>query len=263
MDATLVSPLRSTALIGRGVFIELIRRKDVYVLLFLMMVFLIGVSAIRMVGIEQAATGTFLLNLGMSLAFYAAHILTLLLMARQIPDEMEHRTLYPLLAKPVERDVLLLAKWLACAVCGAGVLGVLMLLGWLPVPRLEVYHPGTGAQMLTLLPVSLALLAGITLCLSLLVPQGVTLVISGGLFFAGPHLLALVRRVAADQAVWQPAVWLSGYLPDFGKLNLITRYTDGIAPLGMGEFTGLLAYGALFTALSLALSAALFRRRPL
>ena len=263
MDAMLVSPLRATALIGRGVFIELIRRKDVYVLLFLMCVFLIGVLAIRTVGIEQAATGTFLLNLGMSLAFYSAHILTLLLMARQIPTEIENRTLYPLLAKPVDRDEVLLAKWLACAVCGILVLTALMLLGWLPVPRMEEYHPGTGAQMLTLLPLSLALLAGVTLCLSLVTPKGVTVVLAGGLFFAGPQLIALAQRAASGSGLGQPVAWLSGYLPDFSKLNLITRYTDGIAPLGTGEFIGLVAYGALFTAVSLAISASLFRRRPL
>ena len=44
MNATVVSPLRCSALIGRGVFIELMRRKDVYVLLILMVVFLSGVQ---------------------------------------------------------------------------------------------------------------------------------------------------------------------------------------------------------------------------
>ena len=59
------------------------------------------------------------------------------------------------------------------------------------------------------------------------------------------------------------AGWCAAYLPDFSKLNLITRYTDGIAPLAPGEFLGLFAYGVLFTLAALSVAIWRFRSRSL
>lgn len=263
MDAAIPSPFHQGQLIGRGVTIELLRRKDAYVLLLMMGIFLVGTMTVRILGVEEPATGTFLLNLGMSLAFYAAHLLTLLLSARQLPDEIENRTIYPLLAKPVDRTVLILAKWAACAVCGTGILAVLTALGWFPAPRMESYSPGTLWQALALFPLSLAMLAALALCLSLLLPRAMAALIAAGLFLGSHAAIAVASRIADTHPLAAPAAWCARYLPDFNKFNLITRYTDGIAPLGSAAFGGLLLYGALCTALYLAVAAALFRRRPL
>lgn len=263
MDLAIPSTARAMRLIGGGVFIELIRRKDAYVLFFLMLIFLAAMLAVNLVGIDQAATGTFLLNLGMTLAVHAAHILTLLLAARQIPDEIENRTLYPLLAKPITRDTLLAGKWLACAVCGTLVLGVLLSLGWIPAPRLEAYSAATLLQALCLLPLSLAMLAALALCLSLAMPRAVALLLAGSLYFAGPSLFEMIRQHAVTREALRPVTWLTAYLPDFSKLNLVTRYTDGVGPLAAPEFLGLAAYAAVFAVLLLFLSARMFRQRPL
>jgi ABC-type transport system involved in multi-copper enzyme maturation permease subunit len=250
-------------LIGRGVFLELTRRRDVYVLLLLMGVFLVATVAVTVVGIENPSTGTFLLNLGMTIAIYAAHGMTVLVMARQIPDEIEQRTLYPLLAKPLERDTLLIGKWAACAGCGALVLGVLLVMGWAPVPRMENYHPGALAQALLLLPLSLGLAASMALLLSLAVPRAFALLIGAAVYFGGGHITGLLEQRAQADAWLRPFVWLARYLPDFSKLNLVTRYTDGIDPLAAGPFLGLCLYAMVFTAAFLVLSTWLFRRRPL
>jgi ABC-type transport system involved in multi-copper enzyme maturation permease subunit len=262
-DAALISPIRAGRLIGRGVALELLRRKDAYVLMLMMSVFLVGTTAVRIVGVEAPAAGTFLLNLGMTLAYYAAHLLTLLMSVRQMPDEIEHRTVYPLLAKPLDRTVLVVGKWMACAACGTAILAVLMLLGWLPAPRMESYHGGVCLQALLLLPVSLAMLSALGVCLSLMLPRGLAAVVAVGLFFGSHAVIGLAARAADAHPVAAVAAWCAHYLPDFTKLNLITRYTDGIGPLEPAAFGGLLLYGALCTALYLAVAAVLFRRRPL
>lgn len=254
---------RGASLVGRGIWIELVRRKDLYVLGMLMGIFALGVLAAMIVGIEEASTANFLLNLGLSLAYYCAHILALTLMARQIPDELENRTVYPLLAKPIAREWYLAGKWGAVTLGGFASFLVLGLMGWLPVPRMETYSTVMLLQTLTLIFVSLALLASLALVLSLLMPKGLTVVVVGLLFAAGHQIVGFVRLRFSGSPLEGAAQWALAYLPDFSKLNTITRYTDGIGPLSAGEFLGLVAHGAVLTGLALALAVALFHRRPL
>ena len=257
-----VSVLRSAMLVGRGVVIELLRRRDLYVLLLIMTLFAAGVLAVKVVGIENPATGTFLLNLGMSLAWYCSHVLTLLLAARQMPDEFENRTLYPLLAKPISREAVLWGKWAASAGCGSVVYLALTTLGWLPVPKLEEYQGSMLLQLLALQPVSLGVVAGLAILLSLVAPRGVALVVGGMLLFGGSKLQTLLPA-AVGEAARSPVQWLLGYLPDFSKFNLVTRYTDGIGAMDATLFAGIALYGLILIAGALALALAVFRRKPL
>ncbi|MEQ8822512.1 MAG: hypothetical protein RLY93_19935 [Sumerlaeia bacterium] len=258
---------RSLYWIGYGVFLELIRRKDAYVLLILMSLFFLGTGVIGLVGIENQETGTFLLNLGLTLAYYMAHLLLLILIVRQIPDEIENRTVYPLLAKPMSRSQMFLGKWIACTLGGIVSLLVLGFLGWIPVPKGGAYSWPLLFQGLVLLICSLAMLAALAGALSLLVPRAVALVGLGLWFAFGSQAIVFLRARAADGAPEFLARWLTAYLPDFGKLNLITRYTDTVDPqvtaLGVGEFGGLILYAAIFTALALVAGVTIFNKRPL
>ncbi len=254
---------RALFLIGRSVMLQLIRRQEFYVLFILMGLFLVGVMSVSVVGIEEAATATFLLNLGMSVAYYAALVLTVILSARQIPDEIEKRTLYPLLAKPVDRATLYLGKWLACSVSGMGVYIILFLMGWLAVPKMEDHSEVLLTQTLLLQLLSITMLSGLGLLLSLLVPRGINIVIL--LLWAGfgSKFIGLSRAKAAGSLVEDIVRWITAYVPDFSKFNLATRYTDGVAPLGAGEFAVLFAYGLFLTLWCLLPGILLFRRQRL
>lgn len=254
---------RPTWLIGRTVFIELRRRKDVAVLLMLMGLYVVGVVAFGIVGIERPSTATLLLNLGLTMAWAAAHITTLVLAARQLPDELEQRTIYPLLARPVARGWVVLGKWGAATLAGWLVLGVLALMGWLPVPKMEAYSAPLLAQMLALHGASLAVLAAWALAGSLLLPRAVNCLGLGLLVAFGGKLGGFVNLHFAETPLAGPVRWLTAYLPDFGKLDLVTRYTDGVAALDAATFAGLLAYAAILTGVALALAGRLFQRRSL
>jgi ABC-type transport system involved in multi-copper enzyme maturation permease subunit len=243
-------------------------------MLILAGLFVLGIFGMSIVGIENPSTANLLLNLGMSLAWFLAHILALLTAARQIPGEMEARTLYPLLARPLERGDYYLGKWMAVTFSGCAVLYLLLLLGWLPVPRLQFYDTRLFLQIVVLLTISIAMLTALTLLFSLLIPRGVNvvflsllLIFGGGImeFFQSPtlHSFGDGARKAGSTFVSQVLRWFTAYIPDFAKLNLITRYTDGIGPLGGMEFLALICYGGLFTVIALLLGIHLFQRRSL
>jgi ABC-type transport system involved in multi-copper enzyme maturation permease subunit len=238
-------------LIARAVFIELVRKRAMHVVMLIAALFVAGATIARAVGIENPATGTFLLNLGLSLAYWCAHILTLLLAAGQFPDEIENRTLYPLLAKPVSRGTVLFGKWLACAAAGCGIFISLGFVSWIAAPKMESYDAVLAVQTFLLIPFSIALLAALAILFSFVWTKGVSLVILGILFFAGDHIARLLGR------------WPAAYIPDFSKLDLITRCTDGIGPVSFRQFVGLILYAVILAASSLALASRLFERRPL
>ena len=82
----------SLFLVSKSVFIEIKRKRDIYVLMILLGVFVLGVLAMSITGIENAATAAFLLNLGMVFSYVSAHILALSYAVRQMPNEKENKT---------------------------------------------------------------------------------------------------------------------------------------------------------------------------
>lgn len=239
---------RALGCIVRGVWLETLRRREFSVALILLAVFGMGVGAVSIVGVENPQTGTFLLNLGMSLAAGSAHLLALILACRQFPDEIENRTIHTLLARPVERHVVLLGKWLACGLCGVGVLVLFLGVAWGLAPKMESYSAALLAELLVLQAFSIGLLCAAGVTLSLWLPKAVVLPVTGLWFLGGGAFVRFLRDEFADAPGWVTGV-LMAYLPDFSKLDLVTRYTDGGGPLGVADLAGLVLYAVVFTCL--------------
>ena len=254
---------RSMVCIGRGVLLEGVRRKEAHVLILLMGVFLLGALGARVVGIENAATGTFLYNLGLTLAWMFAHVLVLLMSVNQVPGEIENRTIYPILARPVERGSYLLGKWGASTLCGWGAYAVFAILVLLVTPRLESYATGMLLQMGILIFASLAVTAAMAQLISLILPRAMGALLLGGLVFLGTYFLGVIRSIGGDSWVNEVIRWVILYLPDFSKFNMTTRYTDGIEALSVGTFLGLLAYALVTGVVVTLISHRLFKRRAM
>ncbi len=244
--------MRSVLIVARGAALEMRRRSDLAVLAFVAVLLLGFLAVARSVGFDDPATGTLVLNLALTVAVGLGQLMALVTTARQMPDEFEHRTLYPLLARPLHRRDLLLGKWLAGALTGLGVVAVLGIPAWLLVPRLEPYHAGTLLQLAVLQPGAVAVVAAGGLLATLLLPRLPALFAAGALLFGAGHLVRAARG-------W----WPLHALPDPGRLTLVLRYTDGAGPLQASEFTLLLAYAVLWTVLLLGAAVFCFDRRSL
>jgi ABC-type transport system involved in multi-copper enzyme maturation permease subunit len=260
------STLDCLLLVGRGVLIETIRRKEFYVLLIFMAIYMTGILIAGIVGIENEQTLVFLLNLGISFAYLSAHVLAILTAARQIPFEVDNRTIYPLLAKPLSRPNYILGKWGATTLAALLVFVVLFVMSYLPwllFPGKPELSLATLAQGLVLNVASIGMVTAFAMLGSLIAPQGVNVTLCGLIFFGGSLVGRFLEARAALNGWGDIGKWLAAYIPDFGILNLFTRYTDGIGPVGGLEFLGLIAYGAIFTLAPFFAAAAIFDRRPL
>lgn len=237
-------------LIARGAVLEMLRRKDLAVLGMFMGLFLLLVAVSRFVGFENPATGTFLLNLSLTLIVGLSHLIALTMSARQMPDELERRTLYPLMARPVRRADVILGKWSASLFTALVVFAALMILALLLVPKLEAYQTGTLLQLLALQLPALGFTAALALFFSLRMPRLLGLFLSAILVYGAGHVINFGRNFPILHA-----------LPNPGRLNLVVRYTDGVAPLAGGEFLMLFLYACLWMALLVSATIRLFQAR--
>lgn len=259
------SPDRFAAIsiVARGVFIELIRKKEFHVLSILMGVYFLAVLVVSFVGIESAPTATFLLNLGLTLAWGFSHLLVILLTVRQIPDDIEQRTLYPLLSRPIDRSTYLFGKYAACTLAGMITYVLFWALAWLPTPKMESYSGLLLAQTVLFQFLSLGLAAAIAISLSLVSPKPVAIVLLTMLVALSDRIVNFLENLLSKFLPQGLANWLVHYLPNFSDFHLSTRLTDGIAPLAGQEFVGLIFVAIVFSSFFLACGQLLFQRRQL
>ena len=238
------------SIVARGALLEMSRRKDLAILGLFMGIFLLLIALSRFVGFDNPATGTFLLNLSLTLIVGLSHLVTLTMAARQLPDELERRTLYPLMARPVRRADILTGKWAACVLTGLLTFTALTLLTVILVPRLETYAAGTLAQLFLLQFPAIALTAALGIAFSIFFPRLLGLFLAATLVFGAGQLLRFSGSL--------PLLHL---LPDPGRLNLVLRYTDGIAPLAANDFLLAFLYASLWTGVLLTAACQRFERR--
>lgn len=165
--------------------LETVRRKDLYVVLILTMLLTLGASAFRVFGVQGLEI--FVKDVAFTAIGVMTTILTVLIAARQIPEEMQRRTIYPLMARPITRGQLLLGKWatafftasLCFVVLALITLGLLLSLGIAVKPIfvqyvfLKIFGIGWLCAMVIALSLYLTPAANVTLSLILAFGSGV------------------------------------------------------------------------------------------
>lgn len=101
--------MKAIKALAYGMIMELVRKKDFYVLLIFLLV-LLGMLSYQnffeVEGIER-----FIRDFGYSLVMMFSIVITVTFAAKQMPSEFDSRTIYPLLAKPVSRFTVILGKF--------------------------------------------------------------------------------------------------------------------------------------------------------
>lgn len=251
-------PTRLATLIHlmRGVWLQAWRRNELWVMVILMGLYLAGAVVMRVVGFENEQTARFVVGLGLELASLLAGVLLTVMSARQLSEELEMRTVYPLLAKPLTRTQLLLGKLLPCWLMAALALTIFIALVKLLTPGVSFQQPLVLIQALVLEWIGLAVLAMMTLWCSLWMPAAVAMLVSGGFYFVGKPMLTTLGRLTDFDGIMR-------LLPDFSLWRQLERYSEGGAPLGANMLLILLIYGVIWFAIFYLLAAGRFRRMNL
>lgn len=246
-------------LVAETVWYPFLRRREFYVLVILLGLYVVGAVAVQLMGVESDAVQRFLLGLGLALSSTLAAILTTVFTARQLPEEFENRTLYPLMAKPVSRPALLAGKFLASAAIGVASYLLFTAVCWLSVRKLPEQQGLLFVQALVLRAVSLMALAAFVLALSVRLPAILASLSGLACWFAGGGVLTWFENASG-------AAWISAplaFVPSYSTMHFMETYVNAGPPLAAAPFLLIGGYGVCLAVFYYVVAELLFRHRAI
>ena len=246
--------------LAQATVLESVRRKDLYVAVILSVLMIGAASLVGRFGVSGLEI--FLKSATLTVINVLSAILAVVFAARQVPEEISRRTIYPLLARPISRTDLILGKFLGSCVLAALSLMIFAAIGW---GALSLYGLHTGAifwQYLLLRFFVLILLCAMTLTLSIFMTPQATVTVA---------LLAAIGSQAFSQSVLLMDKTLTGggqwllrgayfALPEFNLFDLSAKVSHGWTPISWWAIVALLLYALLHSAVSLMVAGLRFRK---
>jgi ABC-type transport system involved in multi-copper enzyme maturation permease subunit len=257
--------MRRAGAVALNTFREAVRDRVLYNLVFFALLMMAAAFAVGQIsiGIEQ----TVIVSLGLSAISVIGLLISIFIGVALVSKEMDKRTLYALLAKPVRRWEFLLGKFgglvLTLAVNTAAMAAGLLLV------MLYVKHSLERGDAAVLVAVyfiwlKLALVVALALLFSCFTTPLLAILFTVGLYIVGLYVQEL-RNLPVE--VMTPAMaaltrWLSYLLPNFENFNVMALAAHGRAVPGALILQNTL-YTVIYCTIVLTAAAAVFSRRNL
>lgn len=253
-------------LIARGVLIEAVRRKEIYAIVVASLLLIAGVMVVDFFRLEGISK--FYREIALKIMSSATAITTIVLAARQLPREFEHRTIYPLLAKPVSRSRFLLGKLLGVMLAAMFCFGLFMAVFVAGSYYLKAVIPwGLTLQYVYLQMLMMLVLATLSFWLSLVFNLDAAIT-TGLLFYATSAVITTATSFLYDwvSEIGRVVLIVLNYvLPQLTLFDLSAKtvHAEAWEPLKAVVLFDLTAYGMVFVLLYGLLAYAWFRKRAL
>jgi Cu-processing system permease protein len=239
---------------------EAVRSKLLYALLFFALVLI--VSGLFLAGISYVERDRILQDIGLASIRFFAIAIAIFLGVGLIHKEVDRRTVYTILSKPLSRGEFLIGKyvglvvtlWLQAAIMIAAFAGVSLLRG----APLGAAH----AAAFALLAVELAVVVAIATLFSAFTTPMLATLFAGGVWIVG-NLTRNLRDLGAEsdiEFVRQLAKLLYAALPDLASFNLSLEAVHGLPVVASDVWLPVL-YGTAYAAIVLAGAVVIFERR--
>ncbi len=255
----MISPIRVTTL-ATNTMREAIRSRVLYTLLFFAVV-LIG-AGVLLSTLTYVESARMLQSVGLAAIRLFGAAIAIFIGIGLIHREVERRTIYTILSKPISRAEFLLGKylglvatiWLQVAIMGAAFAAVSLLTGAPLTSQL--------GMALVLAAAELALVVAFATLFSCFTTPMLAALFTTGLYAVG-HLSRDLRDLGAQSDVASVRLFSTGLyhvLPDLESFNVTTQALHAL-PLPGSEVAFALLYGAGYSALLLMLAVVVFQRR--
>lgn len=226
------------------VWLDSLRRKDIYVFLVLMAGLLMALGSADLFGLGGAAL--YVLDIGMLMCWVFGWVLVLNASCRELPQEENRGTIYMVLAKPVSRLELVAGKWLGV---WSGVSTAVLLFyaatALIAVLRGATFSIGVFLQAWMLHSVALAVLAALGVLLSTRLNRDAATALAAVASVAAFLLVPNIPKLIPHSAPWAqgPLLALFYAVPHLELFDLRDRLIHAHPGLDAGTFLAVSAYG--------------------
>lgn len=233
---------------------EIFRKKDFYVALIVITAILFYAQSLKFYNVEKVTR--YFLEMGMALSYYVSVILCVGLAARQIPTEIQNRTLGPLLAKPITRFDFIGGKLAGVFLASCASFGLFFfLVAAIAVSKGAALSGFAAFQAYFLFCLCLLILSSMSLALSLWLTPAANMTVSLMLFF----LMSLYGEDLKG-GLLRDAVYFAW--PHFEFFDIRHRLVHGWPGLSALLCLTLAAYAFAYSVFFALCAYAGFRRRP-
>lgn len=257
--------MKNSLAVARVVLLEMIRRKDFYVLFALTALITALMGSVRF--FDDPNIVRYLKDICLTLIWASALFIGIGSAARQFPAERESRTIFPLMAKPVTRGQVLAGKFLGCWLAtAAGLLVFYVFFGGVVASQEHAIYPWNYLQAWSLHCAMMAVVVAMTLLGSLLltsVAANLTIVTVAtlGILFVGRHLNKVALQ--AGEPVGTILYGLYYAIPHLGLFDVRDLIVHNWPAIPAGIWAIALVYGAVYAALLLTCAWLVFRKKSL
>ena len=244
--------------------LELYRRKDIVVVLILGTVILLPLSFVSPFGLSGA--GIYFSEVALIMVWLFSIFIAIGVSSRPFPYEFEKRTIYPLLAKPVPRGVVVIGRYLGALAASASALALfyaayVVLCGlkqgvWFSEVLLQAFILHLGL---------LALITAMSMAGSLLLTASANVTITLLVVFFMLFFGAKLPDLAAGQAGAGRMLLFAAYVgaPHVEFFDLRQRLVHEWPAVSWGVCALVLAYAGAYSAAGLFIADLLLRRKRL
>lgn len=249
--------------LARGVALEAIRRKDLWVVAILGFLAISTAGALGFFGFQGLQV--FAKDLGLNVLGAFSTIVTVITATRLAPDEIKNRTLYPLLARPISRVDFLIGKWIGATLVSWTAFALLGLTVAVALAIFGVQFEWILLQYAFCKALGLAVLAAVSITLSLYMTQSAATTLSLIVAFASGMVVRALTMAASTAPGLKPVfAFVNALTPQYGLFDLSGRAANlHWAPVPFWVVGTLIVYAALYCAAMTSLSWLKFRRQAL
>ncbi|MDJ0553519.1 MAG: ABC transporter permease [Microcoleaceae cyanobacterium MO_207.B10] len=247
--------------IAKNVFREVIRDRVLY---------LIGVFALLMVAavrlIPELSVGTedkIILDLGLAAISVLGLIVTVFIGTGLVNKEIEKRTVYILVAKPLSRSELIIGKHIGLSAVLAVLLGTMTIIYGLILSLSGISYPiGSILVAVIFIFVQLSLLTAVAILCGVFTGSLLATLFTFGIYLMGNLSRDLVNlgELTNNPGVKKLMMGLYVVLPDLARLDLKNDAVYSLLP-NIAILVTNFGYAVVYTILLLSISIAIFARR--
>ncbi len=244
---------------------ESIRRKDFYVLFVVTAVITLMMGSVNL--FHDSQIDRYMKEICLLLIWISSLVIAITMAARQIPTERENRTIYPLLAKPIGRNEVLLGKFLGCWIAaGISLLAFYAFFGLMAMSKEHHWPLANYFQAIWLHWFMLGVIIAMSILGSLLFSAvsanvAISFVAVAFILMVGRHLDQVATQAGEPaRSLLMALFFVIPHLEFFDVRDLVIHNWPSIHWLVCLKAT---AYGAVYGAFFLLAACMLFRRRAL